>query len=88
MTQRVNVCDDLWHGVGPKHQFEWDNDTGGTCTLTAHDGGDFPFQPGPPLSVPPGISKGQLKDKLNKPKYTYDVDCCGKRTAPKNVLLP
>jgi hypothetical protein len=86
MPKTVNVCDDNWHGV-KRLKFKWNNNTKTTCTLTQNDGSTFPFVGGPPLSIPPGISDGELTD-LGDGTYTYDVDCCDRMTTPKNVLIP
>lgn len=89
MPKTVKVCDSNWHGLKGQ-QFQWNNNTKQTCTLTRNNSHTFPFAGGPPLPVPPGISTGQLRDDLLDGTYTYDVDCCdGKsKTAPKNVLIP
>ena len=85
MPKRVKVCDDNWHGVkGLK--FEWDNKQGKSCTLS-QSSTPWPFVSGPPITVPTGISPGELNGNLPDGTYKYDVDCC-KKTAPKNVLIP
>ena len=88
MTQTVKICNPSWHALKGE-QFQWNNDTKQTCTLTRNDSHTFPFAGGPSLKVAPGISAGRLRDDLPDGTYTYNVDCCDKsKTAPKNVTIP
>lgn len=87
MPKTVKVCDTNWHALKGL-QFQWNNDKKQTCTLTQNGAHVFPFVGGPTLILSPGISSGQLRPDLADGTYPYNVDCCGKKTAPKNVLIP
>ena len=88
MSHPVKVCDDNWHGVKAGHQFEWVNDTGKTCTITKHKDNEFPFEDGPSIVVPVAGCAGTIKKTIGNGHFKYNVDCCGIKTAPKNVLIP
>jgi len=90
MPKKIRICkDNNWH-MKSGENFIWKNDTNKTCNITKDNehSDKWPFN-SPSYTVPAGQEgPGQAKNPLPDDTYWYDVDCCGKETMPKNVLVP
>jgi hypothetical protein len=87
MSKNVHVCDDQWH-IKKSEKFTWVNNTHNTCNITQGTHPEWPFT-SPSYKVPAGGTlPGETKSDLHDGTYAYEVDCCGPKTMPKNVLVP
>jgi hypothetical protein len=90
MLQEICVCkDNQWH-VKPGEKFMWKNDANQPCKIAEDTGhpNTWPFASPSYAVLPNQPCPGQAKTHLPPGTYWYDVDCCDKKTMPKNVLVP